>query len=266
MSHHINLTAYANHETTFTSQQELNNYRQSKLQKVTKNINFIRQELGNNRIDALEIASGNSKFLYALHKQGLLEKGYGIEISNSRHRFAEEWKSLLNIKNVTNIHANILEFDFDTLPKFDVVYCVDLGLQLIAPLGNKADTFILQQAYNKLKMGGKIILELDDHNRVLTSMHNDEVKLWQEFDAPDPWRYMLWHCVDEKENLLRLKKTFIQRDLSKLSFSEVVLKNYSRQNAVNMLQEHGFGDIQVYEFWDTNGDLTDDEFIVTGQK
>jgi len=263
---HINFEAYSEHEMFFGGRQEVEEYRNAKLQNVQKNVNFIIELFNNKKINVLELASGNSKFLYALQNSSMLKSGSAIEISKSRHNFAEDWKSSLHANNITNINANIIELDFDALPSYDLVYCVDLAYQLMTPVGGDIDTFLLQNIYNKLEKGGRLVLELDDHNRIMTNMMKGEARLWQEFDTPDPWRFMLWHCVDEAERRLRLKKTFIQRDLSRISSSEVILKNYTRREASYMLKQHNFKNIRIHDFWDTAGDLLEDEFIITGQK
>ena len=121
--------------------------------------------------------------------------------------------------------------------------------------------------YNKLNSGGKIILEIDTHKRILKRMENHKLNVWQEFREPDPWRFALWECTnDQDKNYITLKKTFIKRDLGNLSESEVILKNYSKSNIASLLSEIGFKNVQTFDDWDTKGDTIDDEYIVVAEK
>ena len=61
-------------------------------------------------------------------------------------------------------------------------------------------------------------------------------------------------------------KTFIKRDLSETSKSKVVLKNYQRSDILHLLFLSGFHNIQIFERWNRDGDLLEDEFIVIGEK
>jgi hypothetical protein len=63
-----------------------------------------------------------------------------------------------------------------------------------------------------------------------------------------------------------LDKTFLKRDLSEVSKSSVVLKNYQRSDILHLLFLAGFDTIQTFEWWDSDGDLLKDEFIMVGEK
>ena len=92
---------------------------------------------------------------------------------------------------------------------------------------------------------------------------------WQEFDEPDPWRYLLWGCRYNKTNKhMRIEKTFIRRDSVEISKSDVILKNYERSDIVDMLKQCKFKNIEVRENWQqvTSDDTLEDEFIVVGAK
>jgi SAM-dependent methyltransferase len=260
---HPNLLAYDDHEV-FGSEEDISVYREAKLKGVKKNISLIRKNFNKN-LRVLEIGSGNSKFLYALELENMLVEGYGFEISNSRNKFADRWKRDLGIENIHNIEENILETNFDRLPSFDLAYCVDLAFQFLDPVEADSDLRILKSIYSRLREGGKVILELDCHGRLIDKMEDGKVKTWQEFKEPDPWQYLLWDCNLEND-YLTLNKTFLKRDLSEISKSRVVLKNYRRSDIIHLLFLAGFENVQVFESWDTDGDLLKDEFIVIGEK
>jgi len=262
---HYNFTAFDKFEI-FSSNQEVEKYRQSKIDEVQKNVSFIERHF-NTKIDVLEIGSGNSKFLYGLDKADLLKSGYGIDVSKSRIDFANEWKKDLQIQNVHNVHGNALDLDLDNLPEFDLIYCVDMAFQLFDPAQPGSDIKFLNSCYKKLKKGGKIVLELDSSEQILKSLHNDKAKLWQEFDSSDPWMYLLWDCTyDRQKSYLYIKKAIIKRDLSKISKNNICLRVYDHSDIITMLEKLSFGTVQIYDYWSKKGDMSDDEFLVVGKK
>ena len=264
-SMHPNLFAYSEHEKYFDIR-NIEPYRTSKLSDVEKNISFIKEHF-DSKINVLEIGSGNSKFLYALELYGILENGYGIEISKSRFDFANKWKEDLNIKNVTNINANIIDYDISHLPKFDLIYCSDLAFQFFDPVLQGADALVLQKVFANLNENGKIILEIDSHQRILNIMEDGEARIWQEFEEPDPWKYLLWECgYDYNKDHLHLKKIFIKRDSAQTSENKVILKNYQRDDIKQLLIDSEYSNISLYNNWQDEDETLDDEFIVVGEK
>ena len=260
---HPNLLAYNDYEI-FESEQELQEYRESKIKGVGNNVKFIEREFGDN-LRVIEIGSGNSKFLYALDQESLLKFGYGIEVSSSRIKFANDWKKALGNQNVYNYEDNILNVNFDYFGQTNLVYCVDLAFQFIDPLKPGSDKELLKKIYNHLEPDGRLVLELDTHKRLIDQMENNSLKTWQEFSEPDPWKYLLWDCSLEEQNII-INKTFIKRDFTETSDSKVVLKNYDRHDIISMMQKIGFKNCKVYEHWHEESDLLEDEFIVVGEK
>ena len=213
----------------------------------------------------LDVGSGNSKFLYALNGCGILEKGYGVEISKSRNDFANRWRDDLGISNVININDNIFNIDLEPFPKFDLIYCSDIVFQFFDPVRKDSGVKFLKNIFKRMNNYGVVLLELYDHDKILKSMRNNEIKLWEEFEEPDPWRYSLWDCKYE-DLCISLKKTFVKRDLSETYISTVILRNYTRQESIALLENCGFQNIELYECWENDGDLSEDEFIVLGRK
>ena len=262
---HTNLIAYDEHEN-FTLEDNVDSYKIEKLKSAQKNVDFVKRHF-KGPINVLEVGSGNSKFLYSLFFEGLLKNGYGIEISESRFNFANKWKKQLGAESITNFNENALTFNISKIPQIDLIYCVDLAFQFFEPVKNECDIHLLSKYYDHLNDGGKIILELDCHHRLLSNMKNNQIKTWQELNEPDPWKYLLWDChYNMTKKHLKMNKTFINRSLAEESKSSVILKNYERNDIINMLKKIGFKDINIYENWQLSDDTLADEFIVVGSK
>jgi len=265
MTLHYNFTAFNEFEV-FSSDDEIREYREFKLKEVQKSVSFVRN-LFNKKLNVLEIGSGNSKFLYALEKNGLLQQGYGIDVSSTRVEFADNWKRELQIENVSNINENILKSDLNRFPQLDLVYCVDLAFHLFDPAEKNSDIDLLNKCYKKLKNNGKIILELDSYDEILKSMQNNKVKLWQEFDKSDPWVYLLWDCeYEEEKSFLNIKKTFIKRDLSETSKSDISLRVYSKSDIITLLESASFDKVQIFQNWENESDMPENKFLIVGEK
>ena len=90
----VNFNAYEGVESLSRfSDEDFKRYCTDKLASVEKHIHFIKKTCNihpgyQGRV--LEIGSGNGKLLFRLEQEGLLEKGVGYEVSQSRCRFAEK--------------------------------------------------------------------------------------------------------------------------------------------------------------------------------
>lgn len=265
MNYHINLNAYDKYEI-FTDHELEIKYRNSKINSALSHVKFIKNFF-TNKISVLELGSGNSKTLYALEQNNLLKKGYGIEISKSRHDFAERWRRDCNFKNVVNINESFTQFDLNNIEDIDLCFCVDLAFQFIDPVSEKYDKILLKNIYNKLNDKGKIILELDGCDRAIDK-NSDIKKVWEEFNEPDPWQYSLWNCIyDKHKSFLRWSKTFISRDKLKEDKTEIILRLYSSEEIYRILFFTGFQNINLYQDWNFNEFKTDKEnFIIIAEK
>ena len=260
---HVNNLAYEGHEV-FSSEVEIRNYRRAKMDEAQSKVNRIKA-LFDKKINVLDVGSGNSKLLYALDQAGILNEGYGIELSKSRYEFANKWKDDLDIDNVTNINKDIFSCDLKSLPKFDLIFCADLVFQFFEPIKEGNGVRFLNDVYDRMNEGAVVILELDDHNEIIECMHNNEAKIWKELEEPDPWRYLLWDCKYKNSSIV-MNKIFVNRTTPEVSKSSVVLRSYTRSESVDLLKSVGFVDVKLFEYYDKPLDLSEDEFITIGKK
>ena len=108
----VNLNAYEGVESLSRfSDQDFKRYCTVKLASVEKHIHFIKKHVIHSGYQGrvLEIGSGNGKLLFRLEQEGLLEKGIGYEVSQSRCLFAEKFKNHVNSKKVEIVNENFLQ-------------------------------------------------------------------------------------------------------------------------------------------------------------
>ena len=133
---HVNLSAYNDVENQCNfSEDSFKKYCDEKLESCSKHSQFIQKHCVDNEVlwngKVCEIGSGNSKLLYRLENDNLLHEGVGLEISSSRYKFAEKFKSYVGSQKVKNLNKNV--FDTTPLSNFDIVIGVDIVFQLITP-------------------------------------------------------------------------------------------------------------------------------------
>jgi len=265
MKKHTNLSAYDSYEI-FNDDESEKKYRESKLESCQMHTELIRNEFSRKKINILELGSGNSKFLINLYRNELLKNAWGIEISKNRFEFASKWTKDLNIENIKNINCDILNFDYEMVNNLDLCFCVDLCFQFIEPIKKDSEYFVLEKIYQKLKPGGKIILELDYFGQIICNLPFTS-KTWQEFSETDPWKYSLWDCeFNQETKILNCKKTFISRK-NEFDYSSVFLKIYTSDDISILLNKVGFKNIRLYKDW--NYSKFEDnfgEFLIIAEK
>lgn len=260
---HKNFLAYDNYEI-FNNSIEEDLYRESKLKSCDEQINFIKKIIKKNKIIFLELGSGNSKMLFNLERNKILSEGYGIEFSKSRFDFSEKWKNESSANNIFNFNDDFVKFDYTSLKKLDIAFCVDLAFQFCEPIQEGSDIFLLKKIYDQLETNGIIILELDGCENIIETIPYSK-KIWEEFPETDPWRFSLWNC-NYNNSLLEWDKIFIGRK-GELSETKITLKIYKKEDIYELLTMAGFVNINFYKNWSMDQFENDKySFIVTGEK
>ncbi len=269
---HTNLTAYEGVENLASfSDEEFREYCDGKIADCDRHVRFLKKIVSPYGYEGkvLEIGSGNGKLLYALESNGLLSSGFGYELSGSRVGFADKFAEYVGSTHVKNIQGDFLEYQHDEAC-FDLVVGVDIVLQLIAPVSENAEMETLKECFSILKPGGALVLELLDFTNTIEmiSLSGGELKLWKEFDSHDPWQFGL-DTFEYKDRNIIWDKRFINRNRSvEDSYFKNVLRQYDFETVKEKLCEAGFSadGIERYSYWHEQGDIPENEFIVTAVK
>ena len=265
---HMNLTAYNGFEMLENFTGGVEDYQKKKINDLKDQMSFIKKNFPNKQITVVELGSGNSKALFAMEKDGMLKRGYGVEISKSRYEFAQLWKKEWNFKNVENINANAVDVDFKKFEDFDLLLCVDLAFQFFEPIKENRAFDILKEVNEKLLPGGKIILELDGCDRILKRIYDGHAHIWEEFPEPDSWRFSLWDCTyDKNKKFMTWKKTFIKRASHGFFENIHTLRIYNKEEIRDLLLKAGFSGVEFYAGWDGSKFKEDTfEYVIVGTK
>lgn len=249
---HVNLSAYDGYER-FEDPASLEAYRSAKLEELDGFVDWV-QSAFDGPIRVLDLGSGNAKWLVRLEREGLLAEGTGIEVSASRHAFAEKWVADWGLSSVKPVCADLLSEPFPG--ELDLCLATDIVLQFLNPIRAGALDETLTRIFAHLRPGGRLLVDLQD----LTSLQDS--KTWQEFPEPDPWRYLLWEApFNAERNTVNLRKTFIGRADSRVDQSELELEVLSESGLQAMLEDAGFE--PGFEALDHHKDPTESRFVAT---
>jgi SAM-dependent methyltransferase len=192
----LNLSAYQEVEadSNYATPDAMENYRRMLLQKSAPAALFMKKVAFRQlKLKVLELCSGSSRLLYSMDQLGILSRGYGVEVSESRHRFAQNWKGAIGAENVLNIHRSVQKYGFehDTL---DLVILVDGALSYIYPCDPALPELILRQVHRRVVPGGHIVLELaglteNQHNAL---KRDGNFRSWYRGDDKDAFAYALY--------------------------------------------------------------------------
>jgi SAM-dependent methyltransferase len=221
-----NLSAYADVESieNYGTAAQMRTYREERLGFHARQVEFVRG-LGvpANGLRIVDVGSGSSAFLYALDRAGLLAHGLGIEVSPSRHAFAERWRTDEQFTRVTNVCANFRDVPFDAA-SLDAFTVLDETYLYLRPEGDDYPSVLLERAAHALVPAGHFIAAFRNDAPFVKHMEGQRTF---RIDLPEsnPFRYALYRQDASADGrTLRTESVYIARDAGerrKVEFTEV---------------------------------------------
>ena len=242
----VNLHAYDDVEalSNYATPSDLDGYRRLLLEKSGPVVDCIRERVHRGkRLKVLELCSGSSRLLYALDEAGLLEVGYGVEVSPSRHRFAELWKTSRGARRVHNTNAAVGDSAFTT-DDLDLVVLIDGALSYLYPCDPELPARLLRQAREHLAPGGTVLCELDVPSTTqLDAMRRDgSTRVWVRGDERDAFRYALYESVPVswERMVVRHTSTYLRRASAEERTKQELYKYYDVAEMDALMRDAGF--------------------------
>lgn len=258
MKNDINLKSYEGVEKVQSalSDKEFKEYCDKKIESCIYDLEFIKDNIySSHSLNTCEIGTGNGKLLFAMEQSGILNGGVGYEVSKSRCECAERFKRLMGCNLSQIVNQNFLEDR--SKRKFDLIIAVDIVIQIISPLYDKAEEDMFQWIGEHLEDDGALFLELVDYSSTIETLKNNQViRTWEEFPDADAYRYGLYsRSLDSDGNIVK-DKIFIRRVDGGPWISQNVVKSYSREEIYDVLSKYGFT-CEIYPYKGINNENKD---------
>lgn len=242
----LNLDAYAEveAESNYSTAEALAKYRQLLLEKSAPAAGFIEKTVHPGRsLKVLELCSGSSRLLYALDRGGLMQEGCGVEVSPSRHRFAEAWKSALGAERVHNVESDIGSYRL-AHRDLDVVVMIDGALSYIYPCDPELPQRVLRDAHQALATGGKLVLEFDvlSEQQIAAMRRDGKVRTWNKGDDKDSFQYALYQVEPMSWDRMVVQNTsiYLPRAAGPEKVKRELYKFFTTGELAGMLRGTGF--------------------------
>jgi SAM-dependent methyltransferase len=220
----VNFASYAEVEAreNYATVEELEAYRDERLRMYEPAVAFLRgPDVPPRGLRVVDVGAGSSAFLYALERAGLLERGLGIELSASRHEFAERWRLDAGFTRVTNMLGNFAEAD---LPpgSFDRFTVLDDTYLLLRPEDDRYGELLLDVAYRALEPGGLFVASFRNDAPLVASMGGGERSFWVELPDSNAFKFALYRQrASDDGSRLRNESVYIGRDLGETRKVEI---------------------------------------------
>ena len=178
-----------------------------------------------------------------LERRELLDCAYGVEISPSRHAFAENWRRDLDSTRTTNIRQPAGEFVFPH-DGFDLVIMIDGALSYLYPSDPGVPERILEQSHANLKPGGALLLEsaiMDSETRAFIRRHGSH-RTYIPGDDKDPFSFALYQTepIDWRAKVFKHTSTYLDRAAGGGTVKEELYKYFDADELTGLLEEGGF--------------------------
>lgn len=253
MENYANIHSYDNVEKLQSelTGKDFEDYCKVKLDSAEGDTQFIKRHIYHNKpMDVCEIGSGNGKLLFKLEREKLLNSATGYEVSECRCNFAQKFQSFMDSKKSIIKNQNFLD-DKGNNQKYDLIIAVDIVLQIVAPLYDKAEEETLLWIRSHLKDDGVLFLELEDYSGQMQQIKTKGggVRFWEEFPEGDVFRYGLYNLRIDSDGNIVDDKLFLKRNSLEQDTFRNVIKSYSQEDIAKVLKRYGMN-CKIYPYYD----------------
>jgi hypothetical protein len=220
----VNFSAYAEVETAsrFASEEALETYRAERLARCAVQVEFMRaQGVPAGGLRVADVGSGSSAFLYALERADLLDHAIGIELSESRHRFAEQWRLSAGFGRVTNVCSDFVRVVLDQ-NAFDRFTVLDDTYLYLSPESDRYPARLFDVALGALTAGGLFVASFRNDVPLAAAMPGEGRSFWVELAPSNGFTYALYRQDPSPDRrVLRNESRYIGRDSSEARKVEI---------------------------------------------
>ena len=241
----LNLHAYKDVEAleNYATPAALENYRSLLLRQIEPVAQLIEKRANGRRLKVLELCSGSSRLLFSLHQRGILEVGVGVEVSPSRHRFAEAWKSALGAASISNVLGSVENYELPDID-FDLIVIIDSALSYLYPCDPGLPRLLLQRCRARVAPGGLALFENEilDDEQIRALKRDGAIRFWTKGAEQDRFKYSLYELqpVDWDNMVFRNSTCYIGRGTQPEAQKQQLEKYYRVAELTELLAGCGF--------------------------
>lgn len=200
-------------------------------------VQFIEQSIGKRNIEngILEIGCGIGGLVKALDEKNALVFAFDLDAEMVQRAQGQSYSHNPEIKL-----GNMLRLE-ELYPKqyFDCIVC--FGNILVHLANEKEIKEFLQQAYNQLSSGGKLLIQIINYDRILDSsidhlptIENDSIQFVRKYN------------YNQSAHLIQFKTTLKVKETGDVIRNEQDLYPIRKRDLENLVQEVGFKQIAFY--------------------
>jgi len=243
-----NFSAYDEVEalSNYRTQRELEGYRRERIEKYAPYLTMLASlGVADGPVSVVDIGSGSSAFLYALERRRLLREGVGIELSDTRHAFAERWRVDEGFERVSNICANFTDVSLASAV-YDVFSVLDDTYLYLRPESDDYPARLFETARRSLRPGGFLVVDFRNDIPLVGAMPPEGRSFTVELPETNAFASAFYRQAPSRDRRTLLNESrYLARDgteTSKVEITEVC----DVEALTATLQDAGFHPVTAY--------------------
>lgn len=232
---------------SFKTPDQLSEYRAALLKKTERVTTIIKTHVSDS-LSVIEVGSGNGRLIISLVESGVLDAATGIELAESRTKFAQRWRDdlLLSPDMIAFYTKNVLLYDEDNFPVYDLAVCITGCFQYFTD-DESRDALLRRMR----KWGNKALFELYNLPEDVASLvgvgQTTSIRVYDTINNDPRWKYYLSQWDQKDTNVFLHQKTFVGHHGELDENRSETLRYYAPTEFVNLLWRSGFKKIEYME-------------------
>jgi len=229
----------------YRDQGSIESYRSEALQTFAPMSDFIISLSTNRKFSVVEVGSGNSALLYNFEEKNVLESGVGIEISKSRHAFAERWREDKSYLNTLNFNGDFLDIDLEE-NSFDFFVC-NGTFHIIGALSESYPPALIKKAYDTLKVGGLIVMDVPTHKKKISQFKDGAYTFEIILPSTNPFHMARYHMTNlNQKSVFQIDSSYFDAVGACVRTKSDQFYSYTENEVRGLLGRVGFADVATY--------------------
>lgn len=229
----------------YRDQESIESYRSEALAVFAPMSEFIISLSHKPKFSIVEVGSGNSALLYNFENKSVLESGVGIEISKSRHAFAEKWREDMSFLNTLNFNGDFLDAELNT-NTFDFFVC-NGTFHIIGAISDSYPLALINKAYSTLRSGGMIVLDIPTHKKKIGQFENGAYTFEVKLPDTNPFDMARYHMTNlSRKSVYQINSSYFDASGLCVRKKSDEFYSYSENEVTGLLKSAGFVDVVTY--------------------